>query len=170
VERAPRTRRASLSADALIVVRRDDLTKGSSLVQAEESRRRYPYWERWGISGFYARNDSDVYDLDGDQLERFPVLCLYRPAVWDAAGFEIVPTLTEEVGDMATAVDVDLRIGLKHDGRDGLPWTFLNQAPDPSRIIPGRHIVVGSGAAVAVAVVVDITETPSFMCSPTGAR
>jgi hypothetical protein len=59
---------------------------------------------------------------------------------------------------MATAVDVDLRVDLNTMDETGLPWTFLDQAPDPSRIIPGRHIVVGSGAAVAVAVVVDITD------------
>lgn len=59
---------------------------------------------------------------------------------------------------MATTVDVDLRIDLNTMDETGLPWTFLDQAPDPSRIIPGRHIVVGSGAALAVAVVVDITD------------
>ena len=59
---------------------------------------------------------------------------------------------------MTTAVDVDLRIDLNTMDETGLPWTFLDQAPDPSRIIPGRHIVVGSGAAIAVAVVVDITD------------
>lgn len=59
---------------------------------------------------------------------------------------------------MATAVDVDLRIDLQTMDETGLPWTFLDQAPDPSRIVPGRHIVAGSGAAVAVAVVVDITD------------
>lgn len=59
---------------------------------------------------------------------------------------------------MTTAVDVDLRIDLNTMDETGLPWTFLDQAPDPSRIIPGRHIVVGSGAALAVAVVVDITD------------
>ena len=55
-ERVPRIRRAPLPADALIVVRGDDLIEGSS--------------------GFYARNDSDVDDLAGDQLERFPLLRL----------------------------------------------------------------------------------------------
>lgn len=59
---------------------------------------------------------------------------------------------------MATTVDVDLRIDLQTMDETGLPWTFLDQAPDPSRIVPGRHIVAGSGAAVAVAVVVDITD------------
>ena len=59
---------------------------------------------------------------------------------------------------MTIDVDVDLRIDLNTMDETGLPWTFLDQAPDPSCIIPGRHIVVGSGAAVAVAIVVDITD------------
>jgi len=62
---------------------------------------------------------------------------------------------------MTTALDVDLRIDLNTMDETGLPWTFLDQAPDPSLIVPGRHIVVGSGAAVAVAVVVDITDEGS---------
>mgnify|MGYP001201227224 FL=1 len=59
---------------------------------------------------------------------------------------------------MATTVDVDLRVDLQTMDETGLPWTFLDEAPDPSRIVPGRHIVAGSGSAVAVAVVVDITD------------
>jgi hypothetical protein len=59
---------------------------------------------------------------------------------------------------MATAVDVDLRVDLQTMDETGLPWTFLDQARDPSRIVPGCHIVAGSGAAVAVVVVVDVTE------------
>ncbi len=59
---------------------------------------------------------------------------------------------------MATTVDVELRVDLQTMDETGLPWTFLDEAPDPSRIVPGRHIVAGSGSAVAVAVVVDITD------------
>jgi hypothetical protein len=91
-ERVPRVRRAPLPADAFIVVRADDLIEKSSREQAVEFRRRYPDWGRWGLSAFYARNDSDVDDLAADRLERFPVLRLYRPEVLEAAGFEIVPT------------------------------------------------------------------------------
>ena len=59
---------------------------------------------------------------------------------------------------MTTAIQVDLRIDLNTMDETGLPWAFLDDAPDPSLIVPGHHIVVGSGAAVAVAVVVDITD------------
>ena len=121
-ERVPRIRRAPLPADALIVVRGDDLIEGSSHLQAEEFRRRYPDWERWGLSGFYARNDSDVDDLAGDQLERFPLLRLYRPAVLEAAGFQIVPTF--RTPHVTIAFDGDLEVGLQrlrvadHDERN----------------------------------------------------
>lgn len=59
---------------------------------------------------------------------------------------------------MAITVDVDLRVDLQTMDETGLPWTFLDEAPDVSRIVPGRHIVAGSGAATAVAVVVDISD------------
>lgn len=59
---------------------------------------------------------------------------------------------------MTAATHVDLRVDLNTMDETGLPWAFLDEAPEPSRIVPGHHIVVGSGAAVAVAVVVDITD------------
>ena len=98
-ERVPRVRRAPLPADALIVVRADDLIEDSSREQAAEFRRRYPDWGRWGLSAFYARNDSDVDDLARDRLERFPVLRLYRPAELEAAGFDIVPNFPHAARD-----------------------------------------------------------------------
>ena len=121
-ERVPRIRRAPLPADALIVVRGDDLIEGSSQLQAEEFRRRYPDWDRWGLSGFYACGDSDVDDLAGDQLERFPLLRLYRPAVLEAAGFQIVPTF--RTPHVTIAFDGDLEVWLEqlhvadHDERN----------------------------------------------------
>lgn len=109
-ERAPRIRRAPLPADALIVVRGDDLIEGSSHVQATEFRRRYPDWGRWGLSGFYARSDTDVDDLAADRLEPFPVLRLYQPAVLEAAGFEIVPTFRTPHVTLAFDGDLDVWI------------------------------------------------------------
>lgn len=52
--------------------------------------------------------------------------------------------------------DLDLVVDLNTMDDSGLPWAFLAEAREPSRIIPGKHIVVGSGAVRAVAVVVDI--------------
>ena len=58
---------------------------------------------------------------------------------------------------MTTAIQVDLSVDLNTMDETGLPWAFLDEAPDPSLIVAGHHIVVGSGAATAVAIVVDIT-------------
>jgi len=54
--------------------------------------------------------------------------------------------------------DLDLLIDLNTMDETGLPWAFLHAAPDPARIVPGRHIVVGSGKVRAVATVVDIVD------------
>lgn len=52
----------------------------------------------------------------------------------------------------------DLVVDLKTMDDTGLPWAFLDTAPDPARVRPGHHIVVGSGVARAVALVVDIAD------------
>lgn len=59
---------------------------------------------------------------------------------------------------MTTILNIDLPVDLNTMDETGLPWTFLDEAVDPSLIVPGRHVVVGSGAARAVAVIVDITD------------
>ena len=53
---------------------------------------------------------------------------------------------------------VDLLVDLNTMDETGLPWAFLDEAPHPERVIPGRYIVAGSGAARAVALVIDITD------------
>lgn len=58
---------------------------------------------------------------------------------------------------MATKT-VDLVVDLNTMDDTGLPWAFLDEAPDPERIVPGRYILVGSGAARAVALVVDVID------------
>jgi hypothetical protein len=123
-ERIPRVRRATLPADALIVVRGDDLVEGLSQVQAAEFRRRYPDWGRWGLSGFFARNDTDVDDLAADRLEPFPVLRLYRPSVLEAAGVEIVPTFRSP--HVTRAFDGDLAVWI-----DRLRTVDHSERPNP---------------------------------------
>jgi hypothetical protein len=53
---------------------------------------------------------------------------------------------------------LDLVVDLNTMDDTGLPWAFLDAAPDPTRVVPGTHIVVGSGAVRAVATVVDIVD------------
>lgn len=51
---------------------------------------------------------------------------------------------------------LDLRVDLNGMDETGLPWGFLDEARDPGGVAPSRHLLVGAGDAVAVAVVVDI--------------
>jgi hypothetical protein len=53
---------------------------------------------------------------------------------------------------------IDLLVDLNTMDDTGLPWAFLDHAPNPDRVVPGAYIVAGSGAAKAVALVVDIVD------------
>lgn len=57
-------------------------------------------------------------------------------------------------------MNVDLPLDLNTLDETGLPWTFLDEAPDPSRIVQGAWIVVGGSQAQAVAQVVSIESLP----------
>jgi hypothetical protein len=65
---------------------------------------------------------------------------------------------TNRRGDPVTATEVDLVVDLNTMDDTGLPWAFLDDAPDATKIRPGHHLLVGSGVARAVALVVDITD------------
>lgn len=65
---------------------------------------------------------------------------------------------TDRRGELVTATEVDLVVDLNTMDDTGLPWAFLDDAPDTARVRPGHHVLVGSGAARAVALVVDITD------------
>jgi hypothetical protein len=53
---------------------------------------------------------------------------------------------------------IDLPVDLNTIDETGLPWAFLDQAPNPAIIAPGRYLLVGTGRARAVAQVVDIDD------------
>lgn len=53
---------------------------------------------------------------------------------------------------------VDLFVDLTNEDETGLPWTFLSDAPDPSRIIAGRYVIGGAGTATAVVQILDIDD------------
>jgi hypothetical protein len=54
--------------------------------------------------------------------------------------------------------DIDIEIDWNEEDDTGLPWTFLDRARDPSRVVPGAYLVAGRGSAVAVAEVVDVDD------------
>ena len=53
---------------------------------------------------------------------------------------------------------IDLFVDLNTEDETGLPWTYLDQATDPSIVVPGRLIVVGAGSAIAIAEVIDVAD------------
>lgn len=53
-------------------------------------------------------------------------------------------------------IEIDLFVDLNTEDDTGLPWTFLDEARDPTVIVVGRYVVVGAGEVSAVAQVVDI--------------
>lgn len=59
---------------------------------------------------------------------------------------------------MTTTTEIELPIDFNSMDETGLPWAFLDEAVDPSRIVPGAHLVAGSGTVRAVVVVVDVTD------------
>ena len=57
---------------------------------------------------------------------------------------------------MGAPIDLDLVVDLNTMDDTGLPWAFLDHAINPSRLVPGAYIIVGSGAVRAVAQVIDV--------------
>ncbi|HZQ59671.1 MAG TPA: hypothetical protein VFA84_16635 [Acidimicrobiales bacterium] len=57
---------------------------------------------------------------------------------------------------MTIAIDIDVDWNTMDD--TGLPWTFRDEAVDPSKIVAGAFVVTGRGTAVAVAEVVDVAD------------
>lgn len=56
----------------------------------------------------------------------------------------------------ADELPIDLVVDLSSEDDSGLPWTFADEAPDPTLIEEGAWLVVGQGAVRAVAQVVEI--------------
>ena len=60
---------------------------------------------------------------------------------------------------MATRIDIPA--DLNDEDETGLVWTFLDEAANPTLIVPGAIVVVGDEHAPAVAEVVDIVAKPA---------
>ncbi len=56
---------------------------------------------------------------------------------------------------------VDITADLNAEDDTGYIWTFLDEARDPSLIVPGAVVITGDEDAPAVAVVVDLVEHPN---------
>ena len=52
--------------------------------------------------------------------------------------------------------EIDLFGDLNTEDDTGLPWTFVDEARDPTLIVPGRFVVVGASSVSAVAEIIDV--------------
>lgn len=53
---------------------------------------------------------------------------------------------------------IDVTVDLNTMDETGLPWAFIEDAPNPERLVPGAYVVAGSGRARAVALVVAVAD------------
>lgn len=58
-------------------------------------------------------------------------------------------------------VTVDITADLNEEDETGFVWTFLDEARDPSLIVPGAIVVAGDADAPAVTEVVDVVDKPA---------
>lgn len=58
-------------------------------------------------------------------------------------------------------ITVDITADLTGEDETGFVWTLLDEARDPSLIVPGAIVVAGDPDAPAVAEVVDLVEKPA---------
>lgn len=58
-------------------------------------------------------------------------------------------------------VSVDITADLNDEDETGFIWTFLDEARDPSLIVPGAIVVAGDADAPAITEVVDIVDKPA---------
>ena len=59
---------------------------------------------------------------------------------------------------MGAPVQLDLIVDLNTMDDTGLPWAFLDDAIDPSSLVPGAYVIAGSGEVRAVAQVIDVDD------------
>jgi hypothetical protein len=55
-------------------------------------------------------------------------------------------------------LEIDLAADLNAEDDDGLGWTVLSDARDPSRVRPGAMLVAGNGQCKAVVLVVSVDD------------
>ena len=87
----PRIRLAAIPARALLVVRGDD-PEAVLAADARRFRRRFAAWGRYGVSGFVARDAAEVDALCQTRLIAWGRVAVFRRAVLEDSGIEVVPT------------------------------------------------------------------------------
>ena len=91
-EGAPKIRLDAIREEAVLVVRGGALEPDLSTADAARFRRRYPGWDRYGISALLAEDDDEIDVLCETRLERFGTVAVFRRTDLEEAGIELVPT------------------------------------------------------------------------------
>lgn len=120
-DRTPRVRRAPLPDDAVLVVRGDVLDGELLRADAERFGRRYPEWDRAGVSGYYARDENEVDALCQTKMINFETVVVFAIGDLERNGIDVVgtfrtPHVTLAAGDIQILL-VAL-IGCPHQVRD----------------------------------------------------
>ena len=87
----PRIRRTAIPDDAVLAVRGDD-PMSVLTADARRFRRRFADWNRYGVSGFVARDADEVDALCETRLAAWATVRVFRRAAVEGAGIEVVPT------------------------------------------------------------------------------
>ena len=58
-------------------------------------------------------------------------------------------------------ITIDITADINSEDQTGYVWTFLDEARDPSLIVPGAVVITGDPDNPAVAVVVDLVKHPN---------
>ncbi len=116
----PRVRRAPLPDDAVLVVRGDVLD--GELLRADAARfsRRYPEWDRTGVSGYYARDENEIGALCQTKMVNFETVVVFTWQDLARHGIDVVgtfrtPHVTLAARDIQTLVAA--LIGCPHQVR-----------------------------------------------------
>ena len=91
-DRTPRVRQAPLPDDAVLVVRGDVLD--GELLRADAARfsRRYPEWDRTGVSAYYARDENEVGALCQTKMINFETVVVFAIGDLERNGIDVVAT------------------------------------------------------------------------------
>lgn len=106
----PRVRRAPIPADAVLVVRGDELDPAVLEADARRFHRRFSAWERFGVSAFLAGDDDEIDALCETKLRQWATVAVFSRADLEEAGLEVVPTfrtphVTLAHGDLTVLVE-----------------------------------------------------------------
>jgi hypothetical protein len=120
-DRTPKVRRAPLPDEAVLIVRGDVLD--GELLRADATRfsRRYPEWDRTGVSGYYARDENEIGALCQTKMVNFETVVVFTWQDLQHHGIDVVgtfrtPHVTLAARDIQTLVAA--LIGCPHQVRD----------------------------------------------------